>query len=134
MQIEDIASLLKTKILNSSSFKLNKDYFFVAAAAITKKRDILSIGFNSYTKTHPKMLYYSSKVNNYNRIYLHAEISALVKSKKPVWGLVIVRVLKNKSLALSKPCPTCQLAIKEAGCKFIWYTNNKSSLIIKEKV
>jgi len=59
----------------------------------------------------------------------HAEISALNKvphdAKGSVEELIVVRARRDKAngpFALSKPCPQCQKAMKEAGVKTVRYS------------
>ena len=53
------------------------------AAIITDKRgNILSEGINSYEKTHPLQAQLASKFKKHShRVFLHAEISALIRDK-----------------------------------------------------
>lgn len=98
-------------------------------AIITDKRDkILSIAKNSYSKSHPKMKLYSQKYwENENRIYLHAEIRAILRLKendKP-FKIYIARTNKNgENNLLAKPCEICYNMIKKIGIKEenIFYT------------
>lgn len=94
-------------------------------AIITDKKDrILSIGVNNYNKSHPVMKLYAEKYDNPNKIYLHAEINALVSlpyGKKP-YSIYISRIGFNNKPLLAKPCKICQRAIEDAGIKNIYYT------------
>ena len=76
----------------------NLDWKFRLCAIVTdKKRNILSVGINSYNKTHPTQAYYAEKYGNKDRIFLHAEIDALTKipyGKKP-YAIYIARVNKQ---------------------------------------
>lgn len=106
---------------------LTKKYNFVAI--ITDKRNrILSIGKNSYTKTSPLQAHYAKQVNEDDKIYLHAEIDALIRIKegKP-YNIYIARVDKKGIPALAKPCSICQKAIADAGIKNIYYTKDNKS-------
>jgi deoxycytidylate deaminase len=87
-------------------------------AIITDKRGrILSFGVNSYSKTHPRMAYYSAKCNDYNKIYLHAEMDSLIHCKQKGHTLYVARVDKKGNSLPCKPCEICSLAIKDAGIK-----------------
>lgn len=104
------------------------------ACIITDKHDrILSIGVNSYTKTHPKQAYYASKHGGrINRIFLHAEMDAIIRCRSKPASIYIARVGRNKEPRLAKPCPICMAAIKDAGIKRIIYTNSVDNIQIRK--
>ena len=55
-----------------------------------------------------------------DRVFLHAEIAAIIRAKgKAIHKIVVKRYDKSGRLMLAKPCPVCQLAIKEAGIKVV---------------
>lgn len=89
-------------------------------AIVTDRRDkILSIGFNSYKKTHPLQKRYGERTGNPDRIFLHAEIAALVKCRSEGDRIYIARVDKQGNKKPAYPCPVCRLAIIEAGIREI---------------
>lgn len=98
----------------------------VAAVVTDKRGRILSIGQNSYTKTHPLQAHYAEKVNDPLAICLHAEISALSllsdNEKKKAHKIFVARVMKDGSTGLAAPCPICQAAIKDFNIKSVEYT------------
>lgn len=59
---------------------------------------------------------------------LHAEVRALRRvphdAKDQVEELVVVRARKSQKFGLSKPCPACQKAIKEARVKVVYYSTD----------
>jgi deoxycytidylate deaminase len=87
----------------------------VAAIIADKKGRILSFGVNSYTKSHPKMAWYASKFNDFNKIFLHAEIASIIACDKKPHTIYIARVSKAGKILPSLPCRICQEAIKDAG-------------------
>lgn len=110
----------------------SSDGEFKVAAFVTDKRGaVLSKGINSYSKTHPVQAEYAERVGQEDRIYLHAEISALVKAKKTPYAIYIARKYKNEEFALAKPCPVCSAALKEAGVKKIVYTTSEGTATIE---
>lgn len=96
----------------------------LTAIIYDKKGRVLSIGQNSYVKTHPLMAEYANKVGEPNRIYLHAEIHAIVKCKdlKKANSIFVSRYDKQGNPANAKPCRICQEALLKAGIKNITYT------------
>jgi len=95
----------------------------ISAIVADKKGNILSIGTNSYSKSHPLMAKYSRNVNK-KKIYLHAEIDALLKIPygKIPHSIYIARAGENNEPRLAKPCKICQQAIKDVNIKNIYYT------------
>ena len=124
-----IAELLSDFLRCRLSYK-GRHEFLVAAATLDKRGNIIAIGQNSFTKTHPLMKSYSNRIEGKHKIYLHAEISALIKSKRRVYSMVVVRITRTKKFALSKPCPVCQLAIKESDIRKVYYTNDAGELVL----
>lgn len=76
-----------------------------------KKGRILSQAPNSYVKTHPYQASMAEAVGLPDRVFLHAEIAALVRCRKKPYAIYIARA----GGGYSKPCPVCMAAIKEAG-------------------
>ena len=90
---------------------------FRLGAVLVHKNNIVSVGTNSY-KTHPLM----SKRTAWP--YLHAEQHAIIRAgidNCEGLDLYIARVLKNNTLALSKPCDVCAKLIQEVGIKRTFY-------------
>ena len=77
--------------------------------------NVISSGYN-LMKTHPTQSHYANKAGLKEKIYLHAEINAIIRLKnssiKPS-KLYVTRLLVNNSLAMSYPCPVCLGAIVE---------------------
>ena len=96
----------------------------ITATIYDKKGRKLSIAKNSYEKTHPIQARYARRVGEEYKQYLHAEIRAIIKAlKKGVpYKIKIERYGKGGEPRDAMPCPICQLAIREAGIKFIEYT------------
>jgi deoxycytidylate deaminase len=96
--------------------------YAITALAYDKRGRLLSVGKNNYHKTHVQQAKYSKRVGNPLAIYLHAELDALLKAKQPVYKLIVTRFDSKGNPRMAKPCPACQLAIKEFGVKEIEYT------------
>lgn len=95
----------------------------ITALAYDRRGNLLSVGRNSYVRTHPRQAYYSRKSGgNPAAIYLHAELHALIKARQPVHRLVVLRYNRDGTPALAKPCAACQLAIKDFNVKYLEHT------------
>jgi tRNA(Arg) A34 adenosine deaminase TadA len=93
-------------------------------AIITDKRgNILSIGKNSYIKTHPMQAKFAKKNGKEGAIYLHAEIAAIVKCKdiKNAHKITVMRI-ENGIEKIAKPCNICMAAITSVGINYIEHT------------
>jgi tRNA(Arg) A34 adenosine deaminase TadA len=94
------------------------------ATIYDKSGKILSVATNSYQKSHPRQAELANRVGMPDKIYLHAEISAIIKCKengKP-YRIKVERFNKHGETMLARPCEICQLAIKLAGIKFVEYS------------
>ena len=96
----------------------------ITAIVYDKRGRILSMGRNSYVKTHPMQAKMARAVGEEHKIFLHAEVDALIKLDD--WGkahrIVVTRFDKNRKPALAKPCKVCEHAIKLAGIKYVEHT------------
>lgn len=89
----------------------------ITAIIYDKHDNILSIGKNSYKKTHPVQAYYAQLTKQPYKIYLHAEIHAIVQLKhyhKPYK----IQIIRQNQLP-SKPCKLCMQAIQHYKIKEI---------------
>lgn len=86
----------------------------VTAIIFDKRGRILSIGKNSYTKTHTIQAKYAKQVGLSEKIFLHAEIDAIIKCRdiEKAYRMLVVRKLKSGKEANAKPCKICAEAIK----------------------
>jgi|SRR6185437_8655983 len=95
----------------------------ITALAYDKRGRLISVGKNSYIKTHPLQQSYAVKAGVPYKIYIHAEIDALVKAKgKTVHKIVVVRMNSKGAYLNAKPCPSCEMALKDFGVKIIEHT------------
>jgi len=102
--------------------ELKRDKYRLVAITTDKRGHILSIGHNSYRKTHPRQAYYAEKIGNVHRIFLHAEMDALIKCKKKPYAIYIIRVNNQGKPLLAKPCKICSMAIKDSGIEEVYHT------------
>lgn len=110
------------KILDDQKY-MESDRPTISCIVTNSKGWVIGEGSNNYTKTHPKQKFYADKVHNKYSIYLHAEIAALVKCRDFPYAIYILRLLKNGKFGLARPCPICELAIREAGIKKVFYSS-----------
>lgn len=93
----------------------------VTAFVYDRKGRILSIGKNSYVKTHPLQAKLAAKVNLSSKVFLHAEVDALVRCKDwtKAHKIVVIRIGKNGQPINAKPCPICQEALRLANITIV---------------
>ena len=96
----------------------------ITAIIYDKRGRVLSIGKNSYVKTHPIMARLGHRVGRPLKVFIHAEVDAILKCPDltKAHRIFISRISPNGTYGLAKPCPICELAIKEAGIKVVEYT------------
>ncbi len=96
----------------------------LTAIIYDKKGRVLSVGQNSYVKTHPLQKKFAEKTGNPHKITLHAEIAAIVKcrSLSKAHTIKIFRFDGDGRPGLAKPCKICADAIRAAGIKNIQHT------------
>lgn len=94
----------------------------ITAIIYDKRGRVLSRGRNNYIKTHPLQAKYAAEAGMSYKQYLHAEIDALIKCRGQPHKIKITRVSPSGRLGLAKPCPICELAIKESKIKYIEYS------------
>ncbi len=89
-----------------------------------KKGNVLSIGKNSYTKTHPYQAKCAKEVGLPEKIYLHAEIDAILRCSdlSKAHSIHIFRLGKSGRYMLAKPCPACANAISKTPIKKVFHT------------
>ncbi|MFA5758759.1 MAG: hypothetical protein WC942_05290 [Clostridia bacterium] len=107
-----------SKALVSIPHGKNKHFSF-----IVKRNNILSIGWNDYTKTHPM-----AKENGCLFGSIHSELSAVVRFSGKISDLqkctlINTRVNTHHKFGMSKPCHSCQQLIMRIGFKEVWYTD-----------
>jgi deoxycytidylate deaminase len=97
-------------------------------AILLNKNKIISHGINLETKSHPLQAKFAERVGLEEKIFLHAEISALIKCKEECDTIIVARVNPQNKIRMAKPCPICALALKEAGVSKVHYTTNNGFL------
>ena len=97
-------------------------------AVLLNKNKVVVTATNLETKSHPLQAKFAERVGLHQKIYLHAEISALVKCREECDTIVVARVNPQNKLRMARPCPICELALHEAGITKIHYTTNQGFL------
>lgn len=115
-------SLYKFKVFGA--YKMTKKRFDITAIIYDRKGRVLSIGKNSYTKTHPYQAACAKKTGLPEKIFLHAEIHAIIKCQhlKRAHKIVVFRYDENGNPKNAQPCPVCAEAIRLSGIKNIEHT------------
>jgi deoxycytidylate deaminase len=103
---------------------MSKRRFNIKAVITDKRGRVLSIGYNSYVKTHPFQAKHAEKVGLHLKTFLHAEIHAILKCRnlEKAHKISIYRFDRSGNPKIAKPCPVCQSAIEEAGIEVIEHT------------
>lgn len=101
-----------------------KKRFDLTAIIYDKRGKVLSIGKNSYCKTHPLQKKHTNDVGLSEKIYLHAEVHAIVKCRDltKAHKIMITRYDSDGNPKNAKPCPVCVSAIEAAGIKVVYHT------------
>lgn len=101
-----------------------KKRFVITALIYDKRGRVLSIGQNSYVKTHPIQAQYAEQAGEPHKIYLHAEIDAIIKCTDiaKAHKLVLFRFHEDGSPAMAAPCKVCQEAIAKTPIKVVVHT------------
>lgn len=96
----------------------------ITATIYDHKGRSLARAQNNYTRTHPIQARFADKAQQPTRIFLHAEIAALVKLRKGQvpHSIYIERRRKDGTPALAAPCAVCRAALKHWGIKHIRYS------------
>jgi hypothetical protein len=96
----------------------------ITAIIYDKRGRVLSVGQNSYIKTHPLQARHAIRAGEPHKVFLHAEIHAIAKciDISRAHRMQILRFREDGSPALARPCPVCAGAIRESGIKLIEHT------------
>lgn len=89
-----------------------------------RRGKVMSVGQNSYIKTHPLQAKHAKKTGMPEKMFLHAEIHAITKCRdlRKAYKIFVSRYNKNGEPVLAKPCPVCISAIKASGIKYVEHT------------
>jgi hypothetical protein len=96
----------------------------LTAIAYDKKGRVLSVGRNSYLKTHPLQARIAHELGEDAKIYLHAEVACLVKVKdwSKIHRVVVTRFDASGNPVLARPCRICRRVLELAGVGLVEHT------------
>lgn len=92
-----------------------------------RKGNVLSVGQNSYTKTHPLQFHAARNQGNEQACFLHSEVDAirrLGRDAHKARNIYVARLDKQGNVALAKPCIVCQSVIDSLNLN-VTYTENE---------
>lgn len=86
-----------------------------------KRGRVLSIGRNSYTKSHTLQAKHAKAVGLEKKIFLHSEFDAVIKCKdlSKAHRIVVTRVNNKGEFLNAKPCIICQSLLASTNIKII---------------
>jgi len=100
-----------------------KKRHFILAKCYDKRGKLLGKGTNSYKKTHPLQKFFATFAGLPLKIYLHAEVAAILQCKnRKIHRISIERFDKHGQPVNAKPCLICQEAIKAFGIQVVEHT------------
>lgn len=104
--------------------------FSISAIIYDKRGNVLSVGSNSYVKTHPMQAEYARRAGEPKKVFLHAEIHAITRCRdlKKAHMIRVFRYAEDGSPADAEPCKICRNAIKIAGIKKVEYTVDEQDI------
>lgn len=102
-------------------------------AVLVSGKEIISVGVNSTTKSHPLQKYYNDMYRGFTvpiHNNIHAELDAILKYRRmrivlPKLKIYIARINRSDQLLAGKPCPACFAAIKDNLISTIVYSTTK---------
>lgn len=107
----------------------------LTAIITDKKGMILSIGKNSYVKSHPWQAKIAKTVGKPDAIFLHAEIDAIIKCSNisKAHTISIFRTSRANQYVMAKPCKICDAAIRRhTWIRWINYTDDSGAIVTEE--
>lgn len=99
-------------------------------AVLLRKNRVIVTATNLEKKTHPLQAFLAEKVGLDEKIYLHAEVNALIKAKEKADTIVVARIggHEHNELRMSRPCPICQMALDMNNVSRVIYSTNRGFL------
>jgi deoxycytidylate deaminase len=96
----------------------------IVCTAFDKKGRVLGTGVNDYQRSHTLAKFFSVQAGeSEQKDKIHAELAAVLSAgKKNIHSVFVQRFHNDGSLALAKPCKSCQCMLKAFGVKIVRYT------------
>lgn len=102
---------------------MSRKKYYILAKAYDKKNRVLGVGVNDYNKSNRFFAEVAESVGLPEKIYVHAECLAILRSKdKNIYRLTVERYNNDGSFALAKPCVVCQRIIEMFAINVLEYT------------
>lgn len=105
----------------------SKKRYEIHSTAYDKKGRVICCAANNYEKSNPWQKTLSIKAGmSEHRIKLHSEVLCILRSRgHKIHSMFIERYDTQGNPKIAFPCPSCQLAIKEAGVKIVRFTSEE---------
>lgn len=101
-----------------------KNRQLILAKTFDRRGKQIAAAFNDYSKSHPIMKHYAEMVGLDDKIFLHAEILAILRSgDTAIHTITVERYGKSGQMLLAKPCPVCMAAIRAYGISKVKFTS-----------
>lgn len=99
-------------------------YQQIVAVIYDRRGRVLSVGQNSYIKTHPLQALHAHRTGLHQKIYLHAEISAITRCPdiSKAYRMLVTRYDRQGQPVLAKPCPVCESALRATPIRHVDHT------------
>lgn len=102
-------------------------------AILLRKKKVIAASCNYDRKSHPVQSWWANKTAELygesfsTKVFIHAEIGALIKAKENADTIVICRVggHSGRELRNSRPCVICESYIRHSNIQHIHYSTNQ---------
>ena len=94
-------------------------------AVLMRKNKVIATATNHDCKTHPIQAKWAERVGLSEKIYLHAEISAMIKAREEADKIIVVRLggHSGNDLRQARPCPICEAYLRHtSNIKHVYYS------------
>ena len=96
--------------------------YTITAKCYNKQGRLISEATNNYRKTHPIQKHFAELAGEPKRIYLHAEILAILRAGSEKINSIVIQNTNGKR---ADPCPVCAKAIQAYGIKRIHLSSSE---------
>ena len=102
-------------------------HYHITATIRDKHGRLISTANNSYVKTHPLQAHLAKQVGLTDKIFLHAEVRAILRAGrriKDAYSIEVSRYDSQGRAGFAKPCSICMELIRQTPIQKIIYTKN----------